>query len=188
VRVDFVASRPPFLYHRRNRLRYLAVAARYPQLRGTDMTFGPGAHVQVAPGARVSVAPGFRARPDLNLVVTGELSIGRAMFCNRGVVIAVMHKVTIGDECRVGERTSIMDSDHVIEPLDDVEARFHRYEVKPTTIGDRVLISANCLILAGASIGDDSVIAGGSVVTGDIPPGVLAAGAPARVKRELARS
>jgi acetyltransferase-like isoleucine patch superfamily enzyme len=150
------------------------------------MNIGPGAFVQIAPTARISIGPGFRARPDLTLDVRGELAIGKGMFCNRGVVIGVMDQIQIGDLCRVGERTSIIDSNHVLEPLTEVDERFSAYDTVPVTIGDRVLISANCLILAGAEIGDDAVIAGGSIVLGRIPSGVLAAGAPAVVKRELA--
>lgn len=186
MRVNYAASRQPLLYERLNRLRYLAVAARHPELRGTNMTFGPGAFVQITPGAKIDIGPGFRARPDLTLDVRGELSVGVGMFCNRGVRIGVMNRVTIGNSVRVGERTSILDSNHVIEPLADEHQRFQSYESAPITIGNRVLISANCLILAGATVGDDAVIAGGSVVTGEIPAGTLAAGAPAHVMRMLA--
>jgi acetyltransferase-like isoleucine patch superfamily enzyme len=149
------------------------------------MRLGAGAHLLIGSYAIVDVQRGFCARRDLTLVVTGRLTIGRDMFCNRGVAIAVLNQVTIGESVRIGERTSILDHNHVIEPLDDLEARFREYETAPISVGDRVLISANCVILAGAEIGADSVIGAGSVVRGKIPAGVLAAGIPARVIREL---
>jgi maltose O-acetyltransferase len=96
-----------------------------------------------------------------------------------------MREVIIGDDVRLGERVSIVDHNHVIEPLDDATARFGAYEAEPIVIGNRVLIGANCVILAGTRIGDDAVIGAGSVVRGEIPRGVLALGAPARVRRAL---
>lgn len=168
------------------RLRYAWAAARHPALRGTDMRLSRGTQLLISPAADVHVGRGFVARPDLTLMAQGRLRVGRGLFCNRGVVLAAMHDVTIGDDVRLGERVSIIDHNHVIEPLEDVRARFHDYDAAPIVIGDRVLIGANTVVLAGARIGDDSVIGAGAVVRGEIPPGVLAVGAPATVKRALA--
>ena len=55
----------------------------------------------------------------------------------------------------------------------------------PITVGNNVWIGANVSVLPGVSIGDDAVIGAGSVVTKNIPSGVLAAGNPCRVIREL---
>jgi acetyltransferase-like isoleucine patch superfamily enzyme len=170
------------------RLRSALASARHPALRGTRLHLAPGAQILISPGARIEIGPGFVARRDLTLSVQGSLRVGRGMFCNRGVMLAAMHEVTIGDDVRLGERVSIIDHNHVIEPLDDLDARFGAYEAASIAIGDRVLISANCVILAGTSIGDDTVIAAGAVVRGEIPAGVLAAGAPASVKRPLTAS
>lgn len=167
------------------RLRSAWAARRFPALRAARLRLAHGAEVMIAPGAQVQIADGLVARPDLTLTVQGALRIGRRLFCNRGVVIAAMREVSIGDDVRLGERVSIIDHNHVTEPLSDHHARFHAYEAAPISIGDRVLISANCVILAGARIGDDAVIGAGSVVRGEIPPGVLAVGAPAQVKRRL---
>ncbi len=162
------------------------MAMRHPALRrAPGLALSAGTAVQVAPGATIDIAPGFVARRDLTLTVQGRLSIGRGMFCNRGVMLAAMHDVVIGDDVRLGERVSIIDHNHIIEPLNDMAARFGAYEAAPIVIGDRVLIGANCVILAGSRIGDDAVIGAGSVVRGEIPPGVLAVGAPATVKRAL---
>lgn len=168
------------------RLRYARAALRYPALRGCDLRLASGTRVLIAPTAEIEVGAGFFARPDLTLTVQGRLRIGTGMFCNRGVMIAAMHDVAIGDDVRVGERVSIIDHNHVIEPLDDIRARFGEYEAEPISIGDRVLIGANAVILAGSRIGDDAVIGAGAVVRGEIPPGVLAVGVPATVRRALA--
>lgn len=162
------------------------MAIRHPGLRAARaLSLSGGTVVQIAPAAEIEIAPGFVGRRDLTLSVQGRLSIGTGMFCNRGVMLAAMREVTIGDDVRLGERVSIIDHNHVIEPLDDLAGRFGAYEAAPIVIGNRVLIGANCVILAGARIGDNAVIGAGSVVRGEIPPGVLAVGAPARVKRAL---
>ena len=178
-------ARPPLLGRQLDILRYAYAGVRHPQMRGTRMRLGPGAQLIISDEARLHVAPGFTARRDLTLVVLGTLEIGARMFCNRGVVLAAADRIRIGERARIGERTSIIDHNHVLEPVTDLEARFESYETAPITIGDRVLIGANCTILAGSEIGDDSVIAAGSVVRGHIPPRVIAAGVPATVKRSL---
>ena len=178
-------AKPPLFDRWVELTRYGVASLRHPALRGNRMRLGRGAELMLAPSAEIDIDQGFRARRDLTLVVQGKLSIGSSMFCNRSVLIAAMHRITIGSDVRAAERVSILDHNHVIEPLDDLRHRFDSYTVAPVTIGDRVLISANCVVLAGATIGDDSVVAAGSVVRGEIPPGVLAAGAPAVVKREL---
>jgi acetyltransferase-like isoleucine patch superfamily enzyme len=160
-------------------------ALRHPALRGGRARLARGAQILIGPAADVSLGDGFVARRDLTLTVNGVLRVGRNLFVNRGVMIAAMHQVWIGDDVRLGERVSIIDHNHVTEPLSDMAGRFADYEAAPVVIGDRVLISANCVVLAGARIGDDAVIAAGSVVRGEIPAGVLAAGAPATVKRPL---
>jgi len=169
-------------------LRYQAVVLGTPPLRGMHLRLGPGFHAEIASGAEIAIGRGFVARPDLTLIASGTLAIGTGCFCNRGVQIAAMDHITIGDGVRLGERVSVIDHDHVLEPLDDHRARFEDYDTAEIVIGSRVLVGANSVILAGAQIGDDTVIAAGSIVRGVIPPGVLAAGAPAAVKRELRKS
>jgi acetyltransferase-like isoleucine patch superfamily enzyme len=178
-------AKQPLLDRELDILRYAYASLRHRPLRGTRMRLGAGAYLVISDQAHMRVGRGFAARRDLTLVVFGTLEIGAEMFCNRGVVLAAADRIVIGNQVRIGERSSVIDHNHVIEPLGDIEARMQSYETAPITIGDRVLIGANCTILAGSEIGDDSVIAAGSVVRGSIPPGVIAAGVPATVKRAL---
>jgi acetyltransferase-like isoleucine patch superfamily enzyme len=127
-----------------------------------------------------------RARGDLTLAVEGELTLGDDVFLGRGTHITCFHRVAIGSGTRFGERVSVHDENHVMEPLADREARRTAYEVAPVTIGERVWLAANVVVLAGVTIGDDTVVAAGSVVVRDLPAGVLAAGVPAAVLRPLA--
>lgn len=108
-----------------------------------------------------------------------ELRIGTGCFLNYGLDIVAGSTITIGDSVLVGPLVSIVDDDmHQIEP-----ARPRR--VAPISIGDDVWLGRGVIVLPGATIGEHSVIAAGSVVRGEIPPRVVAAGSPAKVIREL---
>lgn len=102
-----------------------------------------------------------------------------------GGTICCADSITIGDHVTVGANTTIVDTD--FHPLDPVDRKMHPAEAKtaPIVIEDGVFIGMNCLILKGVTIGKGSVIGAGSVVTKSIPPGVVAAGNPARVIRTL---
>jgi acetyltransferase-like isoleucine patch superfamily enzyme len=186
VRHELPPARGPWLEYQLDALRYLRHAIRHPEIRGTRMRLGRNAYVIIGRRARLNVGRGFAARRDLTLIVYGALTVGASLFCNRGVVLAALDTITIGDEVRLGQHVSIIDHDHVLEPVADLTSRMGGYTTAPITIGNRVLIGANSVVLPGAQIGDDAVIAAGSVVRGAVPPRVLAAGAPAVVKRELA--
>jgi maltose O-acetyltransferase len=109
----------------------------------------------------------------------GELRIGTGCFLNYGVDIVAGSRITIGDSVLIGPLVSIVDDDmHQIEP-----GRERR--IAPITIGDDVWLGRGVIVLPGATIGDHSVIAAGSVVRGEIPARVVAGGTPAKVLREL---
>ncbi len=162
--------------------------ARHPALRESRLMLGPGAELLIAPEADLRVGRGLVARRDLTLSVQGRLRVGRRLFCNRGVMIAAMREITVGDDVRLGERVSIIDHNHVLEPLDDLDGRYNEYLCEPVEIGDRVLIGAGSVILPGSRIGDDAVIGAGAVVTGEVRAGTLALGSPASEQRDLRRS
>jgi galactoside O-acetyltransferase len=91
--------------------------------------------------------------------------------------------IRIGSDCLFGPYTEILDSDfHGLDP-DQRKTGTHRSQ--PVEIGDNVFVGTGARILKGATIGSNSVIGAGAVVTGSIPAGVVAAGNPARVVREL---
>jgi acetyltransferase-like isoleucine patch superfamily enzyme len=122
-------------------------------------------HVEVAtPGARIEV--GDRTEFNNNLFIKSEGA-----------------GITIGADGLFGADVEIFDSD--FHDLDPARRRDGDQRIAPITIGDNVYVGMGVRILKGASIGDDSVIGAGSVVTGAIPAGVIAAGKPARVIREL---
>jgi acetyltransferase-like isoleucine patch superfamily enzyme len=112
------------------------------------------------------------------------LRIGDNFGMTGGVIVAE-ERVEIGHNVMLGANCMIIDSD--FHPLDPVERRTTPMAgaTAPIVIEDDVFIGTNTLVLKGVTIGASSVIGAGSVVTRDVPPGVIAAGNPARVIRPL---
>ena len=111
-----------------------------------------------------------------------NIEIGENFFMNMNCVILDGAKVTFGDNVFVAPGCGFYTAGH---PL-DVERRNAGLEYAlPIRIGNNVWISAQVCVLPGVTIGDNSVIGAGSVVTKDIPSGVLAAGNPCRVIRPI---
>lgn len=111
-----------------------------------------------------------------------RMSIGASSFINHGTSIAALERVEIGESATIGPHCMILDNDfHRLEPARRQELPPSR----PIVLGRNVWLGARVIVLPGVTIGDDTVVAAGSVVTRDLPPGVLAAGVPARVLRDL---
>lgn len=131
-------------------------------------------------GGRIVVGScGFWPGVRLECWRDAAIGIGDGTYLNRGVEIVAAAFVEIGRDCAIGRDVIIMDSDQHALPGED-------FVVAPVTIGDRVWIGARAIVLKGVSIGHDSVIGAGSIVTRDIPPSCIAAGQPARVLRTIA--
>ncbi len=113
-----------------------------------------------------------------------RLIIGRG-FGMTGGTICAEESITIGDDVWVGGNTTITDTDFHPLLLDERLARPLAGATAPVVIENGVFIGMQSLILKGVTIGAESVIGAGSVVTRDIPAGVIAAGNPARVIRAL---
>jgi acetyltransferase-like isoleucine patch superfamily enzyme len=117
-------------------------------------------------------------RPDANLTIGDDFGMtGGAIVCEE--------KITIGQRVTMGANSIITDTD--FHPIDPVWRYQYPSDGKtaPVIVEDDVFIGMQVLILKGVTIGKNSVIGAGSVVTKTIPAGVIAAGNPARVIREL---
>ena len=110
-----------------------------------------------------------------------HIELGEKVFFNFNCVVLDVCKVTIGSFTLFGPAVQVYTPLH---PLDAQLRRRQEYG-KPVTIGSDVWIGGGAIILPGVQVGDRAVIGAGSVVTRDIPAGVLAAGNPCRVIREL---
>lgn len=125
--------------------------------------------LELARGGRVSFGKRIQNRGHLYIQCgpQGRLKIGSHIYFNTGSNVACMGDTQIGDYCKIGNNTIIVDHDHNYG--DDSG----EYLTGKIHIGDRVWIGANSTILKGAWIGDDCVIAAGSVVKGEVPAGSL---------------
>lgn len=90
-----------------------------------------------------------------------------SVFINRNCYIVAYERIVIGSGVTIGPSTCIVDHDHSM-------TNKGLMETGPISIGDNVWIGANCVILKGVTIGNNSVIASGSVVTKDVPPNTTA--------------
>lgn len=112
----------------------------------------------------------------------GTLEIGERTYINYGCSISASKHIKIGANCSIGTYCMLMDNDfHHIDP----ERRNERPESKPIILEDNVWLGGRVIVLRGVTIGKDSVIAAGSVVSKDIPSGVIAGGVPAKVIRPI---
>lgn len=124
----------------------------------------------------------FLIEPPFHCDYGYNISIGNNFYSNYNLVILDCAKTEIGDNVLIGPNVGIYPAGHPVHP----ELRKQEYEFAfPVHIGNNVWIGGNVVINPGVKIGDNSVIGSGSVVTKDIPPGVVAAGNPCRVLREI---
>lgn len=111
-----------------------------------------------------------------------NITVGDNFFLNVNCKLMDSGKITIGNNVFIAPNVCIITEEHAM----DVEQRRAGLEYAyPVTIGDNVWICTGALILPGVTIGANSVIGAGSVVTKDIPPNSLAVGNPCKVIRTL---
>jgi len=110
-----------------------------------------------------------------------NVELGERVFFNFNCVILDVCPVRIGSYTLFGPGVQILTPMH---PLNAVQRRGKEFG-KPIEIGSDVWVGAGALILPGVRIGSRSIVGAGSVVTRDVPEGVLAGGNPCRVIREI---
>lgn len=111
-----------------------------------------------------------------------NISVGDNFYTNHNCTILDGAKVEIGDNVFIAPNCVLSTAGHAL----DSEQRSRGLEIAlPIKVGNNVWIGANVTVLPGVTIGDDTVIGAGSVVTKDIPAGVIAVGNPCRVMRKI---
>lgn len=98
----------------------------------------------------------------------GKISIGDHCFFNSNSSITSLESVAIGNNCKFGNNLVIVDHDHNFKRMNNDDPEFIS---APVSIGNNVWVGANVVILRGTNIGDNCVIAAGSIVKGDIATG-----------------
>jgi len=126
----------------------------------------------------------------------GRVDVGDYTLLN-GALLMAEERITIGKYCLISWNVGIADSDfHPIDPalrradavaLNPFTRRKKRPPIgsRPVTIGDNVWIGMNAILLKGVTVGENSVVAAGAVVSRDVPANVVVAGNPARVVRRF---
>ena len=125
------------------------------------------------------VDDGFQLIPPFYATGGKETRIGRNVFVNQNCTFYDLGGIDIADDVMIGPNVSIITSGH---PLDPSQRRAVTIG-KPIVIDRNVWIAAGATIIGGVIIGENSVVAAGSVVTKDVPANTLVAGNPARIIR-----
>ena len=139
--------------------------------------------------------PPFAVNLPFHVSMGNMTHIGKDFFANHGCVIYDHAEVRIGDNVLLGPNVIITTISHPMDAKErafrfcsnsfEPQKRVDVEEIAPITIGSNVWIAAGAIICPGVSIGDNTVIGAGSVVTRDIPANVFACGVPCRVVRAL---
>lgn len=111
-----------------------------------------------------------------------EITVGRNVFINQNCTFYDLAGLDIADDVLIGPNVSLITSGHPIEP----SRRRAAVVATPIVIERNVWIAAGATIIGGVTVGENSVVAAGSVVTSDVPPNTLVGGNPARVIRSIA--
>ncbi|OBK40148.1 maltose acetyltransferase [Mycobacterium sp. 1245111.1] len=131
-----------------------------------------------------SLGEGSEILPRFQCDYGTHISIGAGCFVNYDAIFLDCASITIGDHVQIGPRVQLVTPRH---PVDDHESRRAGWEsAAPIVIADNAWLAAGVIVCPGVTVGEDSVIGAGSVVTRDVPEQVLAAGNPCRVLRRLA--
>jgi acetyltransferase-like isoleucine patch superfamily enzyme len=119
---------------------------------------------------------------ELSVDAGATLDIGDDVYINYGCSIGATQSIKIGAHSNIGGHVTILDNDfHRLEP----ERRQEVPPSAPVVLEENVWLGLRVIVLRGVTIGRDSVVGAGSVVSRDIPPRSLAAGVPAKVVRQL---
>ena len=151
-----------------------------------DMRIGPGVRVSITDGGAACFGRHCSVNQHVTIVAKhGRLNVGSDVYIGPGAVIAAGESIVIGNDVLIAEYVTIRDQDHGYRI--DSPTRLARVVTAPISIGNNVWLGAKVTVTKGVTIGSNTVVGANSVVTRDLPPDVLAAGAPARVIRSLRR-
>jgi acetyltransferase-like isoleucine patch superfamily enzyme len=111
-----------------------------------------------------------------------DTRIGRNVFVNQNCTFYDLGGLDIADDVMIGPNVSLITSGHPVEPFQRPAFTI----AKPIVIERNVWIAAGATIIGGVTVGENSVVAAGAVVTRDVPPNTLVGGNPAKVIRSIA--
>lgn len=109
-----------------------------------------------------------------------NISIGRNVFINTGVMFSDLGGITVEDGVLIGPFAKVVSVNH---PLDQSERR--SLQLQSVVLKKNAWIGAGATILPGVTVGENAVVAAGAVVSKDVPDNTLVAGVPAKIIKEL---
>ncbi len=127
-------------------------------------------------GENVHFEPSFRCEFGFHI------AIGNNFYANFDCIMLDANYITIGNNVLLGPRVGLYTANHAIDAAERIAGGCY---ARPIQIGNNVWVGANVDIMGGVTIGDNSIIGAGSVVTKNVPPNVIAAGVPCKVIREI---
>lgn len=131
-----------------------------------------------------SFGEGSEIRPPFRCDYGYQTSVGARTFANFGLVVLDVARVTIGDDVQIGPNVQLLTATHPV----DADARRDKWEsAAPIVIGSNVWLGGGVIVCPGVTIGENTIVGAGSVVTRDLPANVIAVGSPARTVRDLGR-
>jgi maltose O-acetyltransferase len=146
---------------------------------------GPQERLEILKKLLKKVGDGVHFEPNFRCEFGFNISIGNSFYANFDCIILDGGGVEIGDNVLFGPRVGIYTSNHAVDASERVAGACY---AKPVKIENRVWIGAGVHINHGVTIGDNTIIGAGSVVTKDVPANVIAAGVPCRVIRQITDS
>lgn len=158
--------------------RAIALAHRYGEVYATDQE----AARPILDELLGSIAPDAHIRPPLHVDYGSYITVGSGTFANYGLTALDVAPITIGNDVQIGPNVQLLTPTH---PLDAEQRRAKLEAAEPIVIEDNVWLGGGAIVLPGVTIGANSVIGAGAVVTKDVPANVVAVGNPAKVIRRL---
>jgi maltose O-acetyltransferase len=161
------STRAQSLSHRYNTMDPTDGAARREVLEQLLGAFGPGSEI----------------RAPFHCDYGYQTTVGARTFANFGLVCLDVARITIGDDVQMGPGVQLLTATHPVEP----GPRRDKWEsAAPIVLEDNVWLGGGVIVCPGVTIGANTVVGAGSVVTRDLPADVVAVGNPARVVRSIA--
>ena len=125
---------------------------------------------------------GSEIKPPLRCDYGYRIRVGARTFVNYGLVALDVASIAIGDDVQIGPNVQLLTPTH---PIDPVTRRARWEAAEPIAIEGNVWLGGGVIVLPGVTIGENTVVGAGSIVTKDLPKNVVAAGNPARIVRSL---
>lgn len=129
-----------------------------------------------------SIGEGTEIRPPLYIDYGSHIRIGARCFANFGLMALDVAAISIGDDVQIGPNVQLLTPTHPVAPA----PRRGKWEAaRPINIEDNVWLGGGAIVMPGVTIGANTVVGAGAVVTRDLPRNVVAVGNPARVLRSI---